>query len=598
MPWLEDRRRRTSRVRSVLTACAIVFFAASCSRSNSDQEGGAAHDIARAQSGLGLDGGGVNREGLAALDVIRARRDFNVNGSGVKVCVLSDSVRYLDMAKEITPQDVDLLWDQNGIQEEDDKHKEKDTGEGTAMLEVIHSIAPGAELMFAASGDAKQMFDNIRGLADQGCHIIVDDSEFYRQSPFQDDTISKAVNEVTANGVLYITSAGNRGNTKAGTSAAWEGFFRPGAVIRDSGGKAAHTMHVFAPGRPDGAYNDVLGECGRKGGDVHVLLFWNDPILPSRTDSQPTGLSEYELWAVDANSVLKDEEGNYVTTARLEDEKGNPIATACLKNRDEMGKCAKDGSAGARPCRHICFPAPNRTDSNRTSIVITKVSGKSDQFLHLDIYVKGSSDKNGCRLEHGTGGVISGHHGAAGAFSVASKSALDRDSALDPHRVFLGGPSENVNASSAEGPRRIYFSHDGRPYNPPLCLQKPDVTAADGVTVDVWDKPFFGTSAAAPQVAGIAALMWSKDRSLTAEQIKAALRKSARQITGATNEWNPLSGFGVVNAVRALRAIEAVKATGGHEASLNVCVDDDQRSRRVEQRSQSSMARPRLAPLK
>ncbi len=445
------------------------------------------------------------------------------------------------------------------------------------MLEIVHSIAPGAELMFATAGRYPQdMFNNIIALGSKGCHIIVDDYEYYRQSPFQDDKVSRAVNEVTANGILYITSAGNRGNTKAGTSAAWEGQFKARTRLKDGS-----TMHVFADGQ-DGEYNDVLGDCGRHGGMVHVYLFWNDPIPSPGCESQPASLSDYDLWAVGENGVLKDNDGNCITTARLKDEKRYcPTTMACRKDRDndEKGKCVDEPTAVDKPCRHICFHAPNRTDTNRTSIVITKVAGKGDRYLHLDI-------TGGCRLERATGGVISGHHGAASAFSVASKSALGRDSALDGERAFLGGPMENVNYTSAEGPRRMFFSPDGHPYDFPRDLKKPDVTAADGVTTD-YKAPFFGTSAAAPQVAGIAALMKSKDRSLTAEEIKSALRESAIQIAG-TQKWNSLSGYGIVNAVRALCAVEARK---GRPVSSGVCADDHRRSRRVAQPLQSSMAR-------
>ena len=119
---------------------------------------------------------------------------------------------------------------------------------------------------------------------------------------------------------------------------------------------------------------------------------------------------------------------------------------------------------------------------------------------------------------------------------------------------------------------------------------------ADGGTIDVPGDfcTFTGTSAAAPQVAGIAALMWSKDPSLTVEDIKEALRESAIQIEGA-EKWNPLSGYGIVNAVRALRAIETVK---GRQASNRVCPDDYRRSPKGERPLRSSMAMRRSAPLK
>ncbi len=540
--------------------CAVLIVATSCSTEN------------KRTSTIGTRTWFSNREGIAAHDVARAQREFDVDGSGVRVCVLSDSIRHLDKAKDITPQDVTVLEGQAGIEEDDPdenkprhKHRGKDKGEGTAMLEIIHSIAPAAELMFATAGHkASHMADNIRSLAKMGCKIFVDDKEFFYQSPFQDDDISKAVNEVTAQGILYITSAGNQGNTKAGTSAAWEGQFKAGSVLKDSRGRPVRTMHSFASGEE---YKEVLGNCS----DVDVHLFWSDPILQGG-DRPPFDPSGYELWALNANGVLKDEEGNYVTSAPLEDERGNSLTAACPG--DVKGKCGDDTTTTytrvEKPCRHICFPLPITINSRRTWIAITKVAGKAERFLHLDI-------SGGCRLQRATGGSITGHHGAASVFSVAAKSALKRDSARNPDTgAFLGGPAENVNISSSEGPRRMYFTADGHPYNGWRDLHKPDVTAADGVTTDVKGfEPFFGTSAAAPQVAGIAALMWSKDPNLTAEQIKLALKISAKPIGGAIG-WNPLSGCGVVNAFRAMRAIEKVKS---HEASSRDAEDCRQERR-------------------
>lgn len=60
---------------------------------------------------------------------------------------------------------------------------------------------------------------------------------------------------------------------------------------------------------------------------------------------------------------------------------------------------------------------------------------------------------------------------------------------------------------------------------------------------------FSGTSAAAPQVSGVAALMLSADPSLTAAQVKARIRSSA-------DAWGSSGTFGAgkVNAYRALQA--------------------------------------------
>ena len=95
------------------------------------------------------------------------------------------------------------------------------------MLEIIHDLAPGAKLFFATAFNGAQSFaDNIRALRAAGCDIIVDDVIYVNESPFQDGIIAAAVNDVTADGALYFSSAGNEGNFNDGTASVWEGDFR------------------------------------------------------------------------------------------------------------------------------------------------------------------------------------------------------------------------------------------------------------------------------------------------------------------------------------------------------------------------------------
>lgn len=448
-------------------------------------------------------GSEANVEGLKAHEVGRAREKFKVDGSGVTVCVLSDSVRYLRDSWNISSRSVTVLDGLSGIEPDG-----KDKGEGTAMLEIVHSIAPGARLMFATVGkDPSEMTRHIEALHGAGCEIFVDDREFYAESPFQDGAVAKAINYVTSQGALYITSAGNQGNINSDplrtSSMVWDGPYKPGRAVRDEKGKQIGVLHAFRDGLE---YNEVVGECGREGGEITAYLHWND-ATPSDGRRLAGGESTYRLVAVDAE--------------------GHPIS-----KQDEQDKT---------PLRSIRFPAPNRTNSQRTFIGIVKVQGKADH-LHLNVV----ADHAGCRLRYGTKGAISGHHGAEAAFSVAAKSAQARDSLLSSDGAFCAS-DDNVNFDSSEGPRKMFFAPDGSPSQ--RDVPKPDVTAADGVTTDVKGfEHFFGTSAAAPQVAGIAALMWSRNKKLSAEEIKCKLRRSASHPT----KWDSKSGYGTVNAVRAL----------------------------------------------
>jgi subtilisin family serine protease len=74
---------------------------------------------------------------------------------------------------------------------------------------------------------------------------------------------------------------------------------------------------------------------------------------------------------------------------------------------------------------------------------------------------------------------------------------------------------------------------------------------------------FGGTSAAAPVVAGVAALVWSTYPNLTAEQIREILEDTAVQVDPEGGQWvgrrSKLYGFGKVNALAALERARAVE---------------------------------------
>jgi len=86
-------------------------------------------------------------------------------------------------------------------------------------------------------------------------------------------------------------------------------------------------------------------------------------------------------------------------------------------------------------------------------------------------------------------------------------------------------------------------------------LPKPEFTAADGVSVTGvggFPSPFYGTSAAAPHAAAIAALVKSVDNTLTNSEIAGFLTSSAIDIMGAGTDRD--SGVGIVMAFEAVKA--------------------------------------------
>lgn len=133
-----------------------------------------------------------------------------------------------------------------------------------------------------------------------------------------------------------------------------------------------------------------------------------------------------------------------------------------------------------------------------------------------------------------------------------------------------------VGAAAPDGTRKSTSSADGEywwgsNYGPatrdadnaidimgPTILPTTDITGSGGYTADEYNLYFNGTSCASPYVAGVAALLLSKDASLTPAQIRAGLTSSARDMTiGVPYGWDRFTGYGMVNAKGALRAISA-----------------------------------------
>jgi subtilisin family serine protease len=97
-----------------------------------------------------------------------------------------------------------------------------------------------------------------------------------------------------------------------------------------------------------------------------------------------------------------------------------------------------------------------------------------------------------------------------------------------------------INISSSQGPTR-----DGRE-KPDVAAPGTDITAAKGFADenDQWIA-MTGTSMASPCVTGIVGLMLGRNPRLTAAQIEAILRRTAKPLPGASYEWKNDAGFGV-----------------------------------------------------
>jgi len=157
--------------------------------------------------------GDVTSQGDAAMRADIARSVNGVNGTGITVGVLSDSYDQQggassDVATNDLPSGVNVLDDSAicGI-----LFVEPCADEGRAMMQIVHDVAPGADLAFHTAFNGMASFANgICELKTDGADVIVDDVIYFNEPMFQDGIIAQAVDEVVADGVAYFSAAGNQ----------------------------------------------------------------------------------------------------------------------------------------------------------------------------------------------------------------------------------------------------------------------------------------------------------------------------------------------------------------------------------------------------
>jgi hypothetical protein len=361
-------------------------------------------------------------------------------GHGLKIAVLDSGFRgYRDHLGQALPARVTARSFRH-----DGKLEAKDSQHGILCAEVIHALAPEAELLFANwEPDSSETFLQAVGWARrQGARILSCSIIMPSWSDGEGGgTVHAALARILGTGgdmgdLLCFACAGNTAQRH------WTGPFH------DNG----DGFHAWQPGQTD-----------------NRLTPWGEDRVSVELCGQPG--AGYEV------SVYED-------------------ATSA-----EIGSCLVP--SGLDPCCAIVRFQPKKGHTYRVRV---RLASGSPRPFHLV------------------------------ALGASLESATARGSIPFP----ADGPAVlAVGAVNPEG-QRIGYSSCG-PNSP---APKPDLVAAVPFP-SLWrSRPFSGTSAAAPQAAALAALWWSRHPDWTANQVRAALRTSARDLGPAGHDYE--TGYGLL----------------------------------------------------
>jgi len=445
----------------------------------------------------------VTSQGDVAQASDIARTFQGLDGSGITVGVLSDSYdcrggSIIDVASGDLPVGVNVLQEYSVCS--------NGTDEGRAMIQIVHDVAPGASQAFHTAFNGVADFAN--GIVElaivAGADVITDDVIYLAEPMFQDGEVAQAVDTVNALGVAYYSAAGNQARQS------YEATFVDSGV---SGYRPWYTRHDFDITAGVDTMQAVTIANNRR---VTFVLQWQDPAFSA--SGAPGAATDIDLF--------------------LYNEAGNTVVAGSTAN-----------NVGGDPVE--VFSYTNTSGSDQTyQITIEHVRGPIPGKIKYVYY--GSMTVEEYNTNSST---LYGHANAAGAVATGA-ARYDRTPAF-------GTSPPVIESFSSLGGTAILFDEDGDPVN--ITRQKPEIVAPDGVnttffssdsSIDTDSFPnFFGTSAAAPHTAGVAALFKQLDSSMQPSLITSAMTSTAIDMSGAGFDYR--TGHGLLQADAALATIDA-----------------------------------------
>lgn len=493
-------------------------------------------------------------EGVASLraDVVHNNMP-GFDGSGVKVGVISDSFGRVSEATPVyadvnedgiddivgtdsqwlqeLPLTVGILEEANIEYDEDGNPDNFNIDEGRAMAEIVHEMAPGAELYFhAAFNDGKPGTARaIERLADAGCSVITDDTFYLNEAMFQDDEISQAIDQVSnASDVVFITAAGN-----LDINSVYSQYYdidpenNNEEWTKRPNGNDFHNWDRTFEG------SDLIPVTLLPGVSITVTLHWENSYSGMLGEGASTDYDMY-LFDADYNLLYAADNAQGTTTTPS----GDPFEIAA---------------------------AHSNPDSIEPEIILIAIDKHHGPAVPFKLTIFGPNDGvkiTGNRFDHP---LLFGRNLAKTAVNVGAVNVFENNSGGelldDPYQI------DPEIFSSKGGYHRILFSPAGERLSEPELIYSPQVCSVDGANNSFFGSlgndgdelpNFFGTSAASPHLAGIAAMVRQANPDLTSADIRQLFNDTAVDVFEPG--LDAFTGYGMVYADLAVQAALDKKA--------------------------------------
>jgi len=439
------------------------------------------------------------------------------------------------------------------------------TDEGRAMLQIVHAVAPSAGLAFYTADNSEADFANgIQALANAGAKVVTDDVGYFDEPFFQDGILAQAIDTVATQGVAYFSAAGNDGNLAYDNTSP---KFNAG-----SGPQAGETLLNFdASGNTSAPALTVQVPALFPGEFIAAVLEWDQPYLtgayPGTPGSTPGATSQLDLCvSLPAGTGA------------------NVYSYTSFPN---TATCTGLNATGTDPVQILIIANPASAAGNTTATTVSISVGLANGGVAPGrIKLAWEDDGAGSTITNfppTNNATVQGHPGAAGAAAVGAAFFADTP--------LCGITPARLEAFSSFGGTPILFDSSGNRLAMPVVRQKPDFVAPDGTNTtffgfalpagfDTSTVPqcannaslpnYFGTSAAAPHAAGLAALMLQANSSMTPGDVYTAMRFTAKAMVNPSPDL--ATGYGMLQAGPAVAwpnmSVSPTTITQGQSATL------------------------------